>query len=601
MHVVVPAVCLTVAGMASVRMNGCRYEKEHTEIAIYIEAHNDVRMSVNALGKVVGSSKKSGMTEQAVAMQRAMEAHSHARSGTKFSSMLLSLIEEEDVAGVETFLDTINAEAKAKWEKSPVDREDYITSILDAPAPKTKATVLMEAVQAGNTAITKLLLEQGADPNLQNRRGDTALHVATRATTSGSGDTAMLELLAKFQADSEIRNRMGMTPNDVRMRIQRKQKKLRETTSKFDDKMADMVNKNDTAGLKERLTALQKQIGNTWDVPPTLNAQNNVGLTLLMIATYDGLTDAMQLLIDAKTDLNVKDRRGETALHIAYEMQSNEAVELLNKAGADRTLTNRVGLTPPEVGRKAARQAAKKKAEQEAREKNANKGEFSMELSAACSDGEVESVVDLVKARADVNAQNKNGSTVLMDAAWNGHAQVVMVLVELKADPEIANLRQNTALHFAYMCEHVDVIEYLESVELAALTAEVATAADAGEGDAGGNDSKKAKKKKKKKRHQRTPSSSLKDTAASASQKKYISPVVKIQAQFRGKKSRRLVSARLAQAGKPDSSQGKSEAKETSASSANTIVADAQERSGGDGGDQSSEESKTSSNNDASE
>lgn len=72
----------------------------------------------------------------------------------------------------------------------------------------------------------------------------------------------------------------------------------------------------------------------------------------------------MQLLVDAKTDLNVKDRRGETALHIAHEMQASKAVELLNKAGADKTLTNRVGLTPPEVGRKAARQAAKLKAEQ---------------------------------------------------------------------------------------------------------------------------------------------------------------------------------------------------------------------------------------------
>ena len=67
-----------------------------------------------------------------------------------------------------------------------------------------------------------------------------------------------------------------------------------------------------------------------------------------------------------------------------------------------------------------------------------------------------------------------------------------MLLVELKADPEIANLRQNTALHFAYMCEHVDVIEFLESVELASLTAALKGAtspasAGTGGGDGGGD------------------------------------------------------------------------------------------------------------------
>lgn len=497
------------------------YEKEHTDIAIYIEAHNEVKLSVNGLGKAVGGgTKAAGLTEQAVAMQRSMEAHNHARTGKKFSTMLLNLIENDDTSGVSSFLATVKKEAEDKFPNSEVDRDDYMSDILDARSSKSQSTVLMAAVQAKNADVVKQLLEHGADPNLQNSRGDTVLHFAMRVK-----DSDIIELLNKYQADSEIRNRMGMTPNDVKARIQRKQKKKRSEESQFDDEMAEMINRGDIGALRSKLTKLQSQCVEEWDIPPTINAQNNVGLNLLMVATYDSKYEAMQLLIDAKTDLNVKDRRGETALHIASEMLASEAVSLLNNAGADKTLTNRVGLTPPEVGRKAARQAAKLKAELEARQKNSNSGEFSAELSAACSDGELESVVDLLEAKADVNAQNKKGSTVLMDAAWNGHAQIVMELVQRKADPEIANLRQNTALHFAYMCEHVDVIEYLESIELASLTA-------AANGNADGGSPTRSDKKK---RHRRGKSVGGSKSKA----KKYVSPVVKIQAQFRGKKARK--------------------------------------------------------------
>ena len=353
------------------------YEKEHTDIAIYIEAHSDLRPSVNGLGRVVGAkAQKTGMSEQAVAMQRAMEAntqassasshmgmartrvHAHAhvhdthiymtrtctrtrtrlysplyvethgpcwlggfavqaRTGTKFSSILMSLIETDDEPGVAAFLATVQAEAMKKWPKSLVDREDYVSAILDAPAKRTKGTVLMAAVQGSTQGIARLLLENGADPNLQNLRGDTALHFAMRQSNDGTmrsapapgvgsdgsplnsprpTGTSMVDLLLKFQADGDIRNRMGMTPNDVKARIQRKRKKARAVESHFDDKLADMINEGDVASVKVRLQDLRTQYcAEDWDIPPVVNAQNNVGLTLLMIATFDAQVSVVLL------------------------------------------------------------------------------------------------------------------------------------------------------------------------------------------------------------------------------------------------------------------------------------------------------------------
>ena len=113
-----------------------------------------------------------------------------------------------------------------------------------------------------------------------------------------------------------------------------------------------------------------------------------------------------------------------------------------------------------------------------------------------------------------------------MDAAWNGHAQVVMQLVAMKANTDLVNNRQNTALHFAYMCEHVEVIEFLESLEIATTETKI-------------SDQPKSNKSGRKGKHRKTSSTSSVNGPTS---KPYVSPVVKIQAQYRGKKSQEQTS-----------------------------------------------------------
>merc|ERR1712100_958209 len=119
----------------------------------------------------------------------------------------------------------------------------------------------MQAVQIKNKTFVKLLLENGADPNLQNSRGDTALHFAMRANNQD-----VIELLLKFQADPEIRNRMGMTATSVKARIQRKEVKVRDKESKFDDTLGDLVNLHEPELLADRITALRKGL-DSWEVP----------------------------------------------------------------------------------------------------------------------------------------------------------------------------------------------------------------------------------------------------------------------------------------------------------------------------------------------
>ena len=58
--------------------------------------------------------------------------------------------------------------------------------------------------------VVALLLQQKADPNLSNRQGNTALHMAMIHDTEGS----VGELLIEKGADDTIENMYGMNPFD---------------------------------------------------------------------------------------------------------------------------------------------------------------------------------------------------------------------------------------------------------------------------------------------------------------------------------------------------------------------------------------------------
>jgi hypothetical protein len=65
---------------------------------------------------------------------------------------------------------------------------------------------LMDAVQKGDIAMVKLLLEKGAEPDLRSKDGQTALVIC-----AGGGDEEMAELLVSHGANPLIADRLGMS------------------------------------------------------------------------------------------------------------------------------------------------------------------------------------------------------------------------------------------------------------------------------------------------------------------------------------------------------------------------------------------------------
>jgi ankyrin repeat protein len=72
------------------------------------------------------------------------------------------------------------------------------------------------------------------------------------------------------------------------------------------------------------------------------------GATPLISAATFGRTAIAKELIDAKSDLSIKNNDGATALHVAAFFCQVEIVQLLIDAKADKTLKNNFGATPRE-------------------------------------------------------------------------------------------------------------------------------------------------------------------------------------------------------------------------------------------------------------
>jgi ankyrin repeat protein len=95
-------------------------------------------------------------------------------------------------------------------------RENVIRALLDvgitanARDPRAGLAALHLAVQRSHVNIVKMLLENGADPNLQSSRGETALHFAARQSREDA-----VRLLLNAKVNITIQNERGETAMDI--------------------------------------------------------------------------------------------------------------------------------------------------------------------------------------------------------------------------------------------------------------------------------------------------------------------------------------------------------------------------------------------------
>ena len=157
------------------------------------------------------------------------------------------------------------------------------------------ATPLIHATWGKDITIVKLLVQHGADINLNTERFGSALNVAASV---GAGEIAYL--LMENGADLNAQDNEGKTPL----------------------MSAIYLNHPDLAKML---------IDNGADV----NIKGDSDWSALMFAAMRGDVESVNNLVDAKVDVNSKSKDGETPLQRATALEYKDIITILKKAGAE--------------------------------------------------------------------------------------------------------------------------------------------------------------------------------------------------------------------------------------------------------------------------
>ena len=165
---------------------------------------------------------------------------------------------------------------------------------------------------------------------------------------------------------------------------------------------------------------LASQNGNSYIVNTLLKSGADIKAkqAALIRATYNNRIEIVQLLIEYKTDVNVKDTNSNTPLHIATQRNHHELMDILMQNGADIEATDRKGFSP---------------------------------IHLALGFKKYQALEVLIKYCANVNARSPEGSTPLHTAVSQGFEDGVQLLVNNGVEVDANDNYGHTPLHYAIM------------------------------------------------------------------------------------------------------------------------------------------------------
>ena len=331
-------------------------------------------------------------------------------------------------------------------------------------------TVLMEAAsECMFRMVNHLLTKCKADPNIQNNRYETALHIAYEEDS-----IAIVNALLYNGADATVRNSIGFIPREIPLR-QRGNELERERLEREKEARIAAIPRYAFIPLVEAVEArdlklIEELISKHG---ADVNARmKRTGDTVLIHAAKKDAVEVCELLVSLRADVNIANRSGNTALHIAFA-DFNEPLKLtLLKANANLAARNNFGDTPYSLqkllthlpgGRPAtsysdlsATWPKPPKVDNEVEELAAKmRMRLSPLLVGFVEVGDVQRIQDFFDKeddKVDVDARNQHGETALMLAVMHNQVEVVRYLVEEEgAEINAQNRRGNSALHLGYI------------------------------------------------------------------------------------------------------------------------------------------------------
>jgi ankyrin repeat protein len=186
-----------------------------------------------------------------------------------------------------------------------------------------------------------------------------------------------------------------------------------------------------------------------------VNTVDTYGTTPIYKAAYAGHTEIVNLLINAKANLNTSTIYSmATPLYVAAARGHTEIVRLLitAKANVNTTTTNRT--TPLAIATRNGHTEIAQIIQEKINELNE-------QLLNASQNGNLTEIKNVLTQGAEINFRNNKGDTALYLAAHYNHPEIVQQLIDSGADINLTNNEGETPLFVASGKGHIEVIRSL--------------------------------------------------------------------------------------------------------------------------------------------
>ena len=316
-------------------------------------------------------------------------------------------------------------------------------------------TPLMVAAKRGKVDIAKLLMIKESDPNPHNK-GWTSLHRAAY-----HNEVEIVAFLVEMGLDINAKDDQGQTPLHWPANYGKVQ------MVNYLISMGADVNPVATDGIFSGETPLDAAIKDNQDVVAVLltkhGARTAEELEAIIDAAKKGDFDAVKQHLAAGTDVNIKNARGWTPLHLATDQGHKKVVEFLIAKGANVNAKDKKGRTTLDWAEEENKEIAYLLRKQGGKTgKELKKLEAVNEsIHAAARYGNIEAVKKHLATGTDVSLRNENGDTPLNYAAFLGHVKIVELLLENGANVNAKGLADWTPLHLAAHSNNEQIVQLI--------------------------------------------------------------------------------------------------------------------------------------------
>lgn len=264
---------------------------------------------------------------------------------------------------------------------------------------------------------TQILIDAGANPDIQEKRGRTALYIATR--NSNGYDTA--QTLLKNGANANLKTKEGDTP-------------LLNAVHENDHKMVSLLLKYNTD-------------------PNIYDTQNN---TALHKAVMRADLAMVKILLEGKANPDKTDDLELTPLDYAKKLKMTRIIVLLEPLTKVRKNIKPQNITPVKIEQKVENNISVQHSAM------VDNKYMQTKLHQAVVSQNIDEVKKLLQKHVNVNTADKLGRTPLHYAAFRGYVDIAKLLLEKDANINaVDSSKQWTPLFFATFMHHEEMIKLL--------------------------------------------------------------------------------------------------------------------------------------------